>query len=1697
MPQESITKKLILYSEKLLMLSTSNRLISVVFHNRASGFRFIDELPQKLYEKISSNMEFAPLPHLDSEPPEEKKPAFKNKLEELIITDETYNNELNRIYADDLDDQDEIAELEADALRELKDRLRKELGLPERVTGHGESDLRRHAKSRGINPSYDLPKATPENIRRRNYNDNKIQTLLLPDILERRLQKLRSEYRTNLEEKGQNTLFLCLGFLEWVQPKSTTNKKEKKRLAPLLMIQVEFNLSDSKDLKIKAIDNNIQTNQTLSFYLNNVFGLTLPPTQYISSDAAEDRVDIEKYFQDVSECVEQEQGWRVLRRASLGIFNPGTLAMHEDLRQIAENPNELLTKLLSGRTISGNDDIYEIDDDKFRNKLPALIEPADASQHSAIMDLLNGDSFVLRGPPGTGKSQTICNMIAAALYSGKKTLFLASKEAALEVVRTRLDAAGLDECVLKLYSSKASKQVFWDSIKSRLKSEDQKIPMNFDEKLDELKKVRDDLNDYCSFIGKDFGNTGRSVHDLLWDMGLLKQKYSSDAVPDSPFPGSEKLTSSEKRKLIEKFQSLEEQFKVVYENVDPKFHPWKSAKSAPSTTTIRDEFVEEINQFNLKIDELKRSKGKASDLGIDFFDMTLLAIQDLKNLKELASDENLKQLEIDKKFVLTIFDKETKELKDSLEAIETVNEINQTKKNIKENKFELHELDLIINQIRENNLLEINQEMGSIETILSSKKEELQNLEIKLKVLFEFFEKLQYDINDINSESLKILEKLKFLKNNQRDILARISGRLNDQEFRKKINLIFNAKELGVTLEETSDLNYLPSAIEIRKAALKIRESSFLSFMNSEYRHANKLYKKISSEKLDKKSKVKLLENVAKFQDLEKTLRNDPLVADIFEVSSIRDVDFDQVKFLKDLLDNLDSLTFRQKTNSIFNFLNTRTQEFVELYDDCKLGNYNFRELKFYNDNDLNLSEHLSSLEILIQTLTDLTSLIKKKEIESKTFQELLKFKATFDKLDTLKINLNKIYGNLPFFDKNWLGTDQKINERYSDFIKQLTKYDLERRQLFLKNFKNIAKSKDYLDQLYSNLNISLLHLEKASTILQANPFDFEKKFSLKFKEIDKFKDLQERMGSIDDFFDYSKAANEWDAEYEPIKKFFKKLIDRPDPSDFSGKFEFWLVQEQYKFLLSNTRDQRKLDKFKGRKLNELTSNLKTLDSEIQVLMRAVVKAKAQFMAKDAPRGRSGIPKEKTESELLKHGATLPRQPRGTVRNHLFRSSEALTCFLPCWMATPSNVSTYMPRDIEFDLVIIDEASQMSPEEALPALARSNQCIIVGDENQLPPSSRIERNVIDETEEIDEQESILDLAKTVWNVPRSLLWHYRSKHQDLIKFQNNFIYEDSLIIPTSTFAEDHPYYGVHHHFLPDAIYVKGGTNSDEVEKIIELTLDHAKNFPEKSLGIAVMNYPQKNLVEGALHRAMQDHKFLEEFREAWRERDEGLDRFFIKNLENVQGDERDVIIVGTNFGKQSESSRVLQQFGPMGRPGGERRLNVITTRAREALHLVTSLKSTDVNEDSQWKGVQFLSKYIAFARTKDLGLPGTPTGDDTDSPFEDWAIEQIRAAGYIAHPQVGVQGYKIDIGVKHPDLDGYILAVECDGATYHSSSSARDRDLNRQDQLERQGWDFHRIWSTDWIWQPEETADNLRKALEKSYRARARSAENA
>jgi superfamily I DNA and/or RNA helicase len=373
----------------------------------------------------------------------------------------------------------------------------------------------------------------------------------------------------------------------------------------------------------------------------------------------------------------------------------------------------------------------------------------------------------------------------------------------------------------------------------------------------------------------------------------------------------------------------------------------------------------------------------------------------------------------------------------------------------------------------------------------------------------------------------------------------------------------------------------------------------------------------------------------------------------------------------------------------------------------------------------------------------------------------------------------------------------------------------------------------------------------------------------------------------------------------------------------------------------------------------------------------------------------------------------------------------------------------------EFDLLMIDEASQMRPEEALGALARAKHVIVVGDPMQLPPTRFFDRSIeIDDDDDFTQErvanESILDRALAVYQPARDLRWHYRSRHSSLIDFSNRKFYHDRLLVFPSPNEED-ARYGVHLREVNG--FFRGGTNAEEAGAIATEALRFMRERPGESLGIVAMNQKQQALIREELDRAIAEDTTASNYVRDWQDAREGLEPLFVKNLENVQGDERDVIFISTVYGPEELGKKVYQRFGPVNGAAGHRRLNVLFTRAKHQVVVFTSMKPNDVEvHEKSHRGVSVLRDYLEYAATGRLetGISPEPR-PQPESPLEEMVIERIEAIGCTAVPQVGVGGFRIDIGIRHPDYPyGFLMGVECDGASYHSAASVRDRDRLRQ-----------------------------------------------
>jgi len=459
------------------------------------------------------------------------------------------------------------------------------------------------------------------------------------------------------------------------------------------------------------------------------------------------------------------------------------------------------------------------------------------------------------------------------------------------------------------------------------------------------------------------------------------------------------------------------------------------------------------------------------------------------------------------------------------------------------------------------------------------------------------------------------------------------------------------------------------------------------------------------------------------------------------------------------------------------------------------------------------------------------------------------------------------------------------------------------------------------------------------------------------------------------------------------------------------------------------------------------------------------------------------------EISILKR--ELNKNKKTMSLRRLFNSIPTLIMTLkPCLMMSPLSVSIFLDsKNYSFDTVIFDEASQIKTEDAIGAIIRGKQLIIVGDNKQLPPTNFFTSS-ISETEELEEfddigaYESILDEASLL--PEKTLLWHYRSKYESLIAFSNAKFYSNRLITFPSN-SESVQNNGVEFFYVENGRYDKGGRkgNTVEAQKVADLVFEHFRNNPERSLGVIAFGEVQQYAIENEINKKRIEDPSLEEFF-----LEDNEEAFFVKNLENVQGDERDTIIFSIGYAKDNQG-KLNMNFGPLSRIGGERRLNVAVSRAKYNIKLVSSILSNEIDtERINTEGPKLLKKYIQFAKDGISVLQNEIEINDInyfDSPFEEDVYNVLVQSGYDVSTQIGCSGYRIDMAVRNPkNKDIFSIGIECDGATYHSSRIARERDRLRQAVLEDMGWKIYRIWSTDWIKNKEKETQKLLNIVEKS-----------
>lgn len=463
-----------------------------------------------------------------------------------------------------------------------------------------------------------------------------------------------------------------------------------------------------------------------------------------------------------------------------------------------------------------------------------------------------------------------------------------------------------------------------------------------------------------------------------------------------------------------------------------------------------------------------------------------------------------------------------------------------------------------------------------------------------------------------------------------------------------------------------------------------------------------------------------------------------------------------------------------------------------------------------------------------------------------------------------------------------------------------------------------------------------------------------------------------------------------------------------------------------------------------------------------------------------------GVPKGEAGGQVNILRAEFNKKSRHKpIRKLVQEAGLAIQAIKPVVMMSPMSIANFIPPGaIQFDLVIFDEASQVRPVEALGALLRGRQLVVVGDTKQLPPTSFFDK-MSGESEDEDnvtaDMQSILGMCNGQGASERMLRWHYRSRHESLISLSNKEFYENRLVIFPSPGAKTRM--GLRYHYLPETIYEKGttSTNPKEAEHVAEAVIEHALKHPKETLGVVAFSSKQMQAIQFALEVKRRKNPTAEGFFTS-----HPSEPFFVKNLENVQGDERDVIFISVGYGRIDKVSKPPQSFGPINNEGGERRLNVLITRAKLRCEVFTNLVSEDIEDVGKKSGIKALKSFLYFAQHGKFS-EAKPISFPKSTPFEDFVEAQLTKSGYTLRRHVGSEGYNIDLAVVDQENPGrYLLGIECDGETYKNAKSARDRDRLRKEVLEAMGWKMYRVWSTDWFRNPERELQRLVDAIEKA-----------
>ncbi|TYO99684.1 uncharacterized protein DUF559 [Geothermobacter ehrlichii] len=1670
--------------KKLIDLTNRNTLLNYR-HPKASCLRIIDELPNQIVERLRAGKEFTFIPV--PEPTEA----------ELIVA----------------------GYVEVDPVTGQK----KYISFP------GAEEWAKHI---GLQTSYELPKRETEELGERRHQDSKLQTLMYAPELEARCRSIRSKAETAIEESGANILYLTIGFLEWYESRDS----DVVRRAPLFTLPVrmekkEFDSGASTfRYTIVLKDDGLLTNIPLREKLANDFGLRLPEI--------DEEITPEDYFEKISQTIIKSMPrWKIRRQATLALLNFSKQVMYADLdparwpkgASLEEHP--IVRQFFSSSGTEhcpadfGYSPEYPIDDIQGVHKKFPLVYEADSSQHSALIDALEGNNLVIEGPPGSGKSQTITNLIAASIANGKKVLFVAEKMAALEVVKDRLDKVGLGDFCLELHSHKTQKQKILSDLESRInKSGTYRDPADIEIDIARYEDLKNKLRNYVEVVNSHWRNTGLSIHEILNRATRYRRQLEID--PDQfsiHWINGENLTPVRQKELADNLEMLVSIHKQVSDQSptgEIDSHYWFGVcnhnlfgHQIESLCSFLKEWTDALADLK-DFWEQQAKKISIPDQSEISFSQIEAHIDGLRKLPELRGGEPLSCLpalsEVFEEF--RVFCGNYKNIHMQIETLS-----GSLKEETIDDPWSVRALGEALESLTAVNcsgrmtLHELNEECGLLEHLA----EVACKLEAGFQKIRPSIPNTLASVFELSSNGVREFQTFISLISRLPTELWRSRAALyDDDDLDPLLEQLASRLEvltpLHKKLSEIYDLHRLPP-FEILAADWEtFRGGGLFRIFSSRWRAARKALLSLgSSVRVDKKNVLglvpELLEYVKGIDEISALNQKEPLLGDLYRGI---ETPIDRILVLRNWYKEVRAQYGRGfgdraaigeallaiDRNLAMNILNFASEELSPLSDALIKGVKRLRErfpgYEPLKDGNCNLAGEISPIKCLQEKLKSSLSILSK----------LVKsFDLNMPALKSTHVGLEKLVEDR----ERWNNSPVKtiLESAGVNLSVQSNGYSQDDMAV-LENLETIIDVSKRVPSLRAPIWSSPVASRYQE--LKNSLRGMQKRYDTCIKAEKEFQDLGKvnleawcasggkRPGSIIEKNVNALGHPDWLGTWLDYLKARNRLAGKGLDQFIKGLEEKWFAPEQAEDVLQLCishqlsteifRENAFLADFSGLEQNAIRAKFKEYDKKLQKLQQEKIAYRAADV--ELPIGvASGRVSEYSELSLIRHEIGKKRK-HIAVRSLLKRAPKSIQALKPCFMMSPMSVAQYLePGLFQFDLVIMDEASQIRPEDALGSIARGKNLVVVGDPKQLPPTSFFQKVVdeeeMDETVALQVTESILDTVIPMFK-NRRLRWHYRSRHESLINFSNKHFYDSDLVLFPSPFQESDDL-GIRYKKVPKGRFSRR-RNVEEARWIVSDLLTQLVDRPDESVGVVAMNTEQRDEIERQLDQALKEDDRARNSYEKNRSSEEPL---FIKNLENVQGDERDVIFISMTYGPEQIGGRTMQRFGPINSDVGWRRLNVLFTRSKKRMHVYSSMSSGDVVVGPRSsRGVAALRAFLEYCETGHL-YHTVHTGRSPDSDFEIAVMDALREYGYECVPQLGVAGFYLDLAVKDPGMPGrFLMGIECDGATYHSAKSTRDRDRLRQEILESLGWKITRIWSTDWFKNPQAVLVPIVRQLE-------------